>query len=345
LLGQTSSSITRRMIIVTGGAGFIGSNVIAGLNERGRQDIILCDSLGSDDKWRNLNGKSIIDVLSPADLSSLMQSGSLGSYEGKIEAVFHLGANSSTVETDVDALLTENFRYSCDLWRTCASKGIRLIYASSAATYGNGSAGFTDGLDEELLATLRPLNAYGWTKHLFDQNVARWVQDPGSRPPQYAGLKFFNVYGPNEYHKGFMKSVVCEKYTMAHRDEPITLFKSYNEAYTDGGQLRDFIYVKDCVDVMLWLFDTPNVNGLFNVGTGQARSFGELAEALFSALGKEPKIKYIDMPEGVREHYQYFTQADITRLRSAGFRAPFTALEDGIADYVQTFLLQQDPYR
>tara|TARA_Y100000588_G_scaffold15044_1_gene16134 strand:+ start:609 stop:1610 length:1002 start_codon:yes stop_codon:yes gene_type:complete len=333
------------MIIVTGGAGFIGSNVIAGLNERGRQDIILCDSLGSDDKWRNLSGKSIIDVLSPADLSSLMRSGSLGSYEGKIEAVFHLGANSSTVETDVDALLTENFRYSCDLWRMCSLKGIRLIYASSAATYGNGSAGFTDGLDEKLLATLRPLNAYGWTKHLFDQNVARWVQDPGTRPPQYAGLKFFNVYGPNEYHKGFMKSVVCEKYTMAHRDEPITLFKSYNEEYTDGGQLRDFIYVKDCVDVMLWLFDTPNVNGLFNVGTGQARSFAELAEALFGALDKEPKIKYIDMPEGVREHYQYFTQADITSLRLAGFGAPFTTLEDGIADYVQTFLLRQDPYR
>ena len=333
------------MIIVTGGAGFIGSNVIAGLNERGRQDVILCDSLGEDDKWRNLNGKSVIDVLLPSELASLMQAGSLGKYEGKVEAIFHLGANSSTVETDVDGLLADNFRFSCDLWKMCAAKGIRVIYASSAATYGNGNAGFVDGLDGKILSSLRPLNAYGWTKHLFDQNVARWAQDPSNRPPQYAGLKFFNVYGPNEYHKGFMKSVVCEKYTMAHRGEPVTLFKSYHGEYSDGGQLRDFVYVKDCVDVMLWLFDTPNVNGLFNVGTGQARSYTELAEALFSALHKEPKIEYIDMPKSVREHYQYFTQADITSLRSAGYVAPFTSLEDGVLDYVQNFLLQQDPYR
>ena len=332
------------MIIVTGGAGFIGSNLVAALNERGREDIILCDSLGTDDKWRNLSGKKIMDVCPPAELSSLMRNGFLPS-EGKLDMVFHLGANSSTVETDVDSLLSDNFRFSCDLWRMCVKKGIRLIYASSAATYGDGGMGFTDGLDQETLARLRPLNAYGWTKHLFDENVARWTQDPSTRPPQYAGLKFFNVYGPNEYHKGFMKSVVSEKYHLASSDEPVTLFKSYNSDYADGGQLRDFVYVRDCVEVMLWLFESAEVNGLFNVGTGKARSFEELAMALFRALGKEPKIEYVDMPESIRENYQYFTQADISRLRSSGYVAPFTSLEDGVSDYVKGYLLKQDSYR
>jgi ADP-L-glycero-D-manno-heptose 6-epimerase len=332
------------MIIVTGGAGFIGSNLVAALNELGRDDIILCDLLGTDDKWRNLSGKKIVDVCPPGELASLMKTGFLPG-GGKVDMVFHLGANSSTVETDVDSLLSENFRFSCDLWKMCVENGVRLIYASSAATYGNGGAGFTDGLDRETLARLRPLNAYGWTKHLFDENVARWTLDPSTRPPQYVGLKFFNVYGPNEYHKGFMKSVVSQKYHMARGDEPVTLFKSYNLNYTDGGQLRDFIYVRDCVEVMLWLFESVEINGLFNVGTGQARSFEELAKALFRALGKEPKIEYVDMPESIRANYQYFTQADISRLRSSGYAAPFTSLEDGVADYVKGYLLRQDSYR
>ena len=336
------------MIIVTGGAGFIGSNVIAALNERGRQDIILCDSLGSDDKWRNLNGKSIIDILSPPELASLMQRGSLGRYEGKIEAVFHLGANSSTVETNVDSLITDNFRYSCDLWRTCASKGIRLIYASSAATYGDGNAGFTDGLDDKLLTTLRPLNAYGWTKHLFDQNVARWVQDPSTRPPQYAGLKFFNVYGPNEYHKGFMKSVVCEKYEMAHQGQPITLFKSYDAKYSDGGQLRDFVYVKDVVAINLYMLEHIQISGIVNVGTGKSRSFNDVALAVINtcrAFESQPQlsieearelgiITYCPIPEGLIDKYQSFTEANIDGLQAVGFETKMTALEDGVTDYV-----------
>ena len=333
------------MIIVTGGAGFIGSNLVAALNERGREDIIVCDTLGTDAKWRNLNGKQIIDVCPPSELSSWVRDGALGHYQRKIEMIFHLGANSSTVEKDVDSLVSENFRFSCDLWRMCVKNGIRLLYASTAATYGDGTAGFTDGLNSQALARLKPLNAYGWTKHLFDQNVARWVQDPSTRPPQYAGLKFFNVYGPNEYHKGFMKSVVSQKYPMAKGDDAVTLFKSYNAEYEDGGQLRDFIYVRDCVEVMLWLFESEGVNGLFNVGTGQARSFKDLANSLFGALGKNPKIEYIDMPENIKRNYQYFTEADTSSLRSSGYAVPLTNLEDGVSDYVNNYLLKHDPYR
>ena len=333
------------MIIVTGGAGFIGSNLVAALNERGREDIIVCDSLGTDAKWRNLIGKQIVDVCLPGELSSLLREAGSGRYHGKVEMIFHLGANSSTVEKDVDSLLSENFRFSCDLWRTCVKNKIRLVYASSAATYGDGTAGFTDGLNGQTLACLKPLNAYGWTKHLFDQNVARWARDPSTRPPQYAGLKFFNVYGPNEYHKGFMKSVISQKYPMANGDEAVTLFKSYNAEYADGGQLRDFIYVQDCIEIMLWLFEAKEINGLFNVGTGQARSFKDLANSLFGALGKAPKIEYIDMPESIKKNYQYFTQADTSRLRASGYVMPFTSLEDGITDYVNNYLRKQDPYR
>ena len=308
LLEETSSSITPGMIIVTGGAGFIGSNLVAALNEGGREDIILCDSLGVDDKWRNLVGKRVIDVCPPSELLKSLRAKSSYHHGAKIDMVFHLGANSSTVETDVDALLADNFRFSCDLWSFCVESQTPLVYASSAATYGNGDEGFTDGLSTDTLANLRPLNAYGWTKHLFDQNVARWAREPSTRPPQYVGLKFFNVYGPNEYHKGFMKSVVTQKYSMVRRGAPITLFKSYNHDYQDGEQLRDFIYVKDCASVMLWLLRSPEVNGLFNIGTGRARSFRDLAKALFAALDKEPRVEYIDMPAGIKKNYQYFTQ-------------------------------------
>ena len=332
------------MIIVTGGAGFIGSNLVAALNARGREDIVLCDYLGKDDKWLNVARRQIADIVAPEALFSYMRDHVDNRAWGSIEAVFHLGANSSTTETDVDLMLSQNFRFSLDLWRLCSEHGVRLIYASSAATYGDGEAGFSDGLDISQLGQLKPLNPYGWSKHLFDQRVAHLAMDPRTRPPQFVGLKFFNVYGPNEYHKGLMKSVVAQKYPLAELGKPVTLFKSHRPDCKDGKQQRDFIYVRDCSDVMLWLFDNPKVNGLFNLGSGQARSFIDMAMALFSALGKSPQIEFISMPHHIQDKYQYFTEAQVSNLRSAGYVAPFTSLEAGISDYVNKFLATNDPY-
>ena len=332
------------MIIVTGGAGFIGSNLVAALNARGRKDVVLCDYLGVDDKWRNIARRQIADIVAPEALFSYIRNHADGGAWGAVEAVFHMGANSSTTETDVDLIVSQNFKFSLDLWRLCAEQRVRFIYASSAATYGGGEAGFSDGLDISRLGQLKPLNPYGWSKHLFDQRVADLAMDPRTRPPQYVGLKFFNVYGPNEYHKGLMKSVVAQKYPLAELGKPVTLFKSCRPDCKDGSQRRDFIYVRDCSDVMLWLFDNPKINGLFNLGTGHARSFVDMAMALFSALGKVPQIEYIDMPFQIQDKYQYFTEAQMSQLRSVGYVAPFTSLEAGIADYVNNFLDTDDAY-
>jgi ADP-L-glycero-D-manno-heptose 6-epimerase len=231
------------------------------------------------------------------------------------------------------------------LWRLCSEHRVRLIYASSAATYGDGGAGFDDDHTIEGLARLRPLNAYGWSKHLFDRRAARLARNPDTRPPQCVGLKFFNVYGPNEYHKGAMQSVIAQKFPLARDGEPVTLFKSLHADYPDGGQMRDFVYVRDCVDVMLWLYEHSEVNGLFNMGTGRARSFDDLAAALFAALGTEGEVAYIDLPESIRGRYQYFTQADMNRLRNAGYMGTFASLEEGVADYVRSYLMAEDPYR
>jgi ADP-L-glycero-D-manno-heptose 6-epimerase len=220
-----------------------------------------------------------------------------------------------------------------------------LIYASSAATYGDGSAGFDDEPTREALARLRPLNAYGWSKHLFDRRVLRSVEEGEAAPPQWAGLKFFNVYGPNEYHKGGMKSVIAQKLPLAVADQPVTLFRSHHPDYPDGGQRRDFVFVDDCVDVVLWLLDNPDVSGIFNLGTGTDRSFAALAKAIFAALGKEPQISFIDMPEAIRDKYQYYTRARMDRLRAAGYDRAFTSLEEGTRAYVQDHLLTSDPYR
>ena len=326
------------MIVVTGGAGFIGSNLVAALNERGRRDVVVCDWLGDGDKWRNIAKHAPADIVAPDDLVDFLAA-------DDVEAVFHMGANSSTTETDVDLILEQNYGFSMALWAQCAALGIRLVYASSAATYGDGEAGFDDDASAEALARLRPLNPYGWSKHLFDQQVARLTAAGEAAPPQWVGLKFFNVYGPNEYHKGAMQSVVAQKYPLARDGRPVTLFKSAHPDYADGGQMRDFIYVRDCVDVMLWLYDQPQVNGLFNLGTGRARSFDDLAAALFAALDRPVAIDYIDMPEAVRDQYQYHTQAEMGRLRAAGYGAPFTSLEDGVGDYARRYLSAADPYR
>jgi ADP-L-glycero-D-manno-heptose 6-epimerase len=327
------------MILVTGGAGFIGSNIVAALVERG-VPVAVSDRLRSGDKWRNVAHHELADLIAPESLSTWLET-----HGGSLDAIIHMGAVSSTTARDADLIADTNFRLSRDLWRFCVAAGIRLVYASSAATYGDGSQGFDDDPSLDALARLRPLNAYGWSKHVFDRWVAREVHDGRPWPPQWAGLKFFNVYGPNEYHKEGMQSVVAQKYPLAAEGRAVTLFRSHRPDYPDGGQRRDFVYVADCVDVVLWLLDRPDVNGLFNVGTGQDRTFRDLSLALFAAVGTEPRIEYVDMPETIRNRYQYFTKANTDRLRAAGYERPFTALEDGVDDYVRRFLATDDPYR
>lgn len=327
------------MIVVTGGAGFIGSNLVAGLAARGISDIAVIDRFRSGDKWRNLAKREVAALVPPEETLAF-----LDRHAAEIDTVFHMGAISATTETDVDKIVANNVVLTLDLWRWCAWRGARLIYASSAATYGDGAQGFDDDGAPDALAALRPLNPYGWSKHLVDRRIARAVTSGDIAPPQWAGLKFFNVYGPNEAHKGDMMSVVAKLYPKLKVGETARLFKSHREGFADGGQLRDFIYVGDVVDVMLWLYDNPQVSGLYNVGTGQARSFADLARAVFAAMDRAPDIEYFDMPEHLRDKYQYFTQSKMERLRAAGYDKPFTSLEEGVRRYVQDFLSQQDPY-
>lgn len=262
-----------------------------------------------------------------------------------IEMVFHLGAISATTATDGDEVWATNVALSLHLWRWCTARGVRFVYASSAATYGNGAEGFEDDFSVEHLATLRPLNLYGWTKHAFDLNVARMLAAGEPRPPQWAGLKFFNVYGPNEYHKGSMISVVAVKHAEIAAGGPARLFRSDQPDIADGQQRRDFIWVGDVVDVLLWLLDTPGVNGVFNVGTGTARPYLDLAHAVSDAAGVKRAVEFIDMPDDLRGQYQSFTEASPARLRGAGFAGQFTPLEDGIRQYVQNHLAMPDRYR
>jgi len=326
------------MIIVTGGAGFIGSNLVAALDARSER-IAVSDWLGTDDKWRNLAKRELETIVAPERLNEF-----LGDYAGDIEIIFHMGAISATTERDADLIFENNFRLSQHLWRWCQDNDARFVYASSAATYGDGANGFDDEETLDALAKLRPLNPYGWSKHLFDRWAFRQKERYHRGPSQCVGLKFFNVYGPNEYHKGNMRSVAHQILPYALRSEAFPLFKSHRPEYPDGGQLRDFIWVGDCVNVMLWLLDNPRVNGLFNLGTGKARSFEDLAKAVFTAAGKEPMISYRDMPEELRERYQYFTEAHMDKLRAAGYAEPFTSLEEGLRRYVQDYLMKNDCY-
>ena len=326
------------MILVTGGAGFIGSNIVAALNARGIPTAI-CDFLGDGDKWRNLSRAELRDFVAPARLDEW-----LDRTVQRVEAIVHMGAISSTTASDGDLVTEVNFALSWRLWQWCAHHGKRFIYASSAATYGNGDNGYDDDDSPQALARLRPLNLYGWSKHLFDRRVARAVADGEPAPAQWVGLKFFNVYGPNEYHKAGMRSVVAQKFPAAACGDEVTLFKSYDRRFADGAQQRDFVYVGDCVDLVLWLLDQPQVNGIFNVGSGTARSFTELANALFAALERAPKIRYVDMPQELRGRYQYFTQARLKGLRAAGYTRAFTPLEEGVKQYVQQYLSRPDPY-
>ncbi|MEC8776829.1 MAG: ADP-glyceromanno-heptose 6-epimerase [Pseudomonadota bacterium] len=327
------------MILVTGGAGFIGSNLVASLTERQSSPVYICDRIDSDEKRLNLGKHNIAGIIEPESLLEWLDSDG-----ATTESIFHLGAISATTEQDPDVLLDNNVTLSTALWRWCATQECRLIYASSAATYGDGARGFDDDPTPLALATLAPLNRYGQSKQLFDLDAVLMAK-MGCHPPQWTGLKFFNVYGPNEYHKGGQRSVAAQLFEQINETGQARLFKSHHPEYEDGGQLRDFIWVGDCVDVMLWLYDNPGVSGLFNCGTGAARSFADLAKACFAAMDRNPDIDFIDTPDSLRAHYQYFTEARMERLRDAGYERPFTTLEDGVARYIKEYLQTNDPYR
>ncbi len=326
------------MLLVTGGAGFLGSNLIAELNANGRSDIVVNDTLGAGDKWRNLAKRRFADVVPPGELMDWLEG-------RKLDAVVHLGAISDTTASDGDLVLETNFRLSLRLLDWCTSTRTPFIYASSAATYGSGEAGFEDDWPLEHLHRLRPMNLYGFSKHVFDLAVVERVESGAKLPPQWAGLKFFNVFGPNEYHKGEMMSLIAKRYGEVKRGEPVALFRSCRDGVADGEQKRDFIYVDDAVAVMRWLLHTPSVSGIFNVGTGRARSFNDLIGALFGALGRSPDIRYVDMPSAIAAQYQYFTQATVENLRRTGYNADFLSLEEGVRRYVGGFLSQPDRYR
>jgi len=326
------------MLLVTGGAGFIGSNVVAALNEAGRTDVVVCDLLGSDGKWRNLAKRQLVDIVPPAELPDWLTG-------RKLDAVIHLGAISETTATDGDLVIETNFRFSMRLLDWCTANAVPLIYASSAATYGDGAEGFDDDASLAALKKLRPMNLYGWSKQLFDLAVAGRVANGEKLPPQWAGLKFFNVFGPNEYHKGTMMSVLARRFDDVREGRVVQLFKSHREGIADGDQRRDFIYVDDVVRVILWLLATPSVSGLFNVGTGKARSFRELMLAAYAALGTKPNIDYVDMPEQIRGSYQYFTESKVDRLHRSGYNGGFTTLEDAVKSYVGDYLDRPDRFR
>jgi ADP-L-glycero-D-manno-heptose 6-epimerase len=324
------SGVLRRddLVVVTGGAGFIGSNIAADLAAAGLR-IVVCDLMRSGPKWRNLAMTPLYDLVRPDALFDW-----LARHRDQVAAIVHMGAVSTTYEPDIDKYVASNICLTLALWEWCAANATRFIYASSAATYGDGAAGFRDEESPAALATLRPLNAYGWSKHIVDRRIAEDVARGLPAPPQWAGLKFFNVYGPNEAHKGAMQSLAAKIAPTVEAGEAVTLFKSHDRRYPDGGQLRDFVYVKDCVAVVGWLLSNPELSGLFNVGTGIARSFADLVGAVAAVFDSRPKIVYVDTPPELRAQYQYFTQADLSKLRAAGFAHPFHTLEAGIRDFL-----------
>ena len=316
------------MIIVTGAAGFIGSALIAALNKRGISDILAVDQLGSDNRWKNLQNLSFADYVEKDDFLQMVIEGRICP---PIDTIFHIGACSSTTETDASFLMKNNYEYTKLLAQWATSEKIRFIYASSAATYGNGPVGFSD--DENKIEDLRPLNMYGYSKQLFDL----WAKRAGLLS-KIIGLKYFNVFGPNEYHKADMRSFILKSFEQINETGKVKLFKSNNPQYSDGEYVRDFIYVKDAVAMTLFFFDNPEIGGIFNIGTGKARNWNDLVKAVFSAMYKKAKIEYIEMPESIRNQYQYYTQADMAKLKRAGYDKGTTSLEEAVKDYVQNYL-------
>ena len=345
------------MIVVTGGAGFIGSNLVAALNARGETEIVVCDRLRDGPKWRNIAKREIAGFVPPEELFTL-----LNDHRTRVKAIFHMGASSSTTETDADRIAKDNLRYTLAVWNWCAQANARMIYASSAATYGDGAHGFDDDQSIDHLAKLAPMNAYAWSKQAFDRRAVRiaergdghgsWARAAAfgdipvesQKPRQWVGFKFFNVYGPNEFHKAGQRSVALQLWKQIRDTGRARLFKSARDDVSDHDIRRDFVWVGDCVDAMLWAYDNPRVNGLFNSGSGAGRSFDDLARAVFKAMNREPAIDYVDMPDSLRAGYQYFTQANMAKIRKAGFNAAATALDDGVRRYVQDHLEQPDPY-
>lgn len=323
------------MIIVTGGAGFIGSAIVWRLNQLGKEDILIVDSLGTDEKWKNLVSLRYHDYMEKDEFLSLVVNQRLAARlrcgNEPIEAIIHMGACSATTEKDASFLIRNNFEYTRQLALAAVNEGSRFIYASSAATYGDGANGFED--DEGHIDSLRPLNMYGYSKQLFDQ----WALRRGLLD-RIVGLKYFNVYGPNEYHKGDMRSVVLKAFEQIGATGKMRLFKSYKKEYKDGEQVRDFVYVKDAVAMTLFFLENKSAAGLFNVGSGSANTWNRLAAAIFDAMGKPNNIEYVDMPETIREKYQYYTCADISKIKKAGYSGQVTGIEDAVADYVKNYL-------
>jgi len=311
------------VIVITGGAGFIGSCIVSRLNALGRYDLIVVDHW-NDLKKNNLKDKKFLQYFDKKEFLDVLRNDKV---DDKVQCIIHMGAESSTTLNDERYFTENNFDYSCHVARWALKNRARLIYASSAATYGDGSLGYKD--DEDSIPLLKPLNLYGQSKQKFDE----WVLEHKAFD-KVVGLKFFNVFGPNEYHKGDMQSVVAKSYQRLMRDGKMALFKSYHPQYSDGEQRRDFIYIKDAVDIMMYFFDHPQINGLFNVGSGLARSWNDLARALFKAVNKPAVIEYIEMPQTLKPRYQYFTRAEIEKLKNVGYTKPFTPLEDAVKDYV-----------
>jgi len=322
------------MIVVTGGAGFIGSAFIWKLNQQGIDDIVIVDSLGSDDKWKNLVNLRFADYIHKDNFLRLICDDQL---PFDVSAIVHMGACSSTTERDADYLWNNNYLYTKTLAVWSLKRGIRFIYASSAATYGDGTQGFSD--DHSKINELKPINMYGYSKQVFDL----WALK-NHVESKIAGIKFFNVFGPNEYHKADMTSVIFKAFHQIKETGKVKLFKSYLPKYPDGGQLRDFVYIKDCIDVMWWLFNNPAANGILNLGTGKARTWNDLIKAVFTAMGIKINIEYIEMPEGLRNQYQYFTEAKMDKLKALGCPVAFSSLEDSVRDYVVNHLQKTDPH-
>lgn len=322
------------MIIVTGGAGFIGSAFVWKLNQEDIDNIIIVDQLGTDDKWKNLVNLRFVNYVHKDDFLEMIDTDSL---PFEVDAIIHMGACSSTTERDADYLWHNNYVYTNLLAQWAIEHNVRFIYASSAATYGDGTKGFSD--NHKTISELKPINMYGYSKQIFDLWVLRQKLES-----KVAGIKFFNVFGPNEYHKGDMSSVIFKAFHQIRETGKVKLFKSYKKDYKDGGQMRDFVYVKDCVNVMWWLFNNPKANGIFNLGTGKARTWNDLIKAVFTAMKKKTNIEYIAMPEALRNQYQYFTEAEMSKLKKAGCPVKFSSLEDSVRDYVTKYLQKSDPH-
>lgn len=317
------------MIVVTGAAGFIGSCLVSHLNKAGYTNIVAVDDFSKNEKDENLNGKTLVAKVGRADFMSW-----LGEYGEEVEFIYHIGARTDTTEFDTKIFDKLNLNYSKDIWNLAVKYNIPLVYASSAATYGLGEHGYKD--DHSIVDKLKPLNPYGDSKNDFD----KWILTQVTEPPFWAGLKFFNVYGPNEYHKGRMASVIFHAFNQINKTDGMKLFRSHNENYKDGEQLRDFIYVKDVVNVCLFLMEQEQSSGIYNLGSGKARTFLDLTKNTFSAMGKEAMIGFVDTPLDIRDKYQYFTEADMQKLYAAGYKTPFHTLEEGVTDYVSNYLIE-----